>query len=73
MPLGDEPDYFHRYSEFLLNFDKFLVNQQNFSQALTCNKNYLVGELFDLYLKISPFFVIMSQKRFGKESFLELF
>ena len=43
MPLGDEPDYFHRYSEFLLNFDKFLVNQQNFSQALTCNKNYLVG------------------------------
>lgn len=53
---GDEPDFYHRYTNFIFNFNEFNVYQNNFNQGMTCNDNYLESSLFSLYSKISPFF-----------------
>lgn len=56
LPYGDEPDFYHRYTNFIFNFNEFNVYQNNFNQGMTCNDNYLNSSLFSLYSKISPFF-----------------
>ncbi len=56
LPYGDEPDYYHRYTMYLLNFNEFHVYQYNFNQGLTCNAIFLESGLFSFLSKISPYF-----------------
>ncbi len=56
LPYGDEPDYYHRYSSFILNFNDFTLFQDHFSQGLSCNSIFLESTLFSIYSKISPYF-----------------
>ncbi len=56
LPYGDEPDYYHRYSSFFLNFNDFTLFQEHFNQGLTCNAVHLESSLFSIYSKISPYF-----------------
>ncbi len=56
LPYADEPDYFHRYNKFFLNFNDFNLFQNHFNQSLTCNSRYLESSLFSIYSKISPYF-----------------
>ena len=56
LPHGDEPDYYHRYSSFLLNFNDFTLFQEHFNQGLSCNSKFLESSLLSIYSKISPYF-----------------
>ena len=69
LPLGDEPDYAHRYENFIFNFEYFLYYSHDFNQATTCNKNFLEGELFDPFMKIAPFFCNNSMVDFFQRIF----
>ena len=56
LPYADEPDYYHRYTMYLFNLDKFHLYQNDFNQSLTCNSIFLESGLFSIYSKISPYF-----------------
>ncbi len=56
LPLGDEADYPHRFQLYIFNFNDFRVYSKVYSQAITCNTNYLKGTLFDVFISISPYF-----------------
>ncbi len=56
LPYGDEPDYYHRYSSFFLNFNDYTIHQNNYNQGITCNSIFLESSLFSIYSKISPYF-----------------
>tara|TARA_A100001011_G_scaffold395683_1_gene491424 strand:- start:6900 stop:8114 length:1215 start_codon:yes stop_codon:yes gene_type:complete len=57
LPYGDEPDYVHKYGLYLFNFGGFnIFDTSDWSQALTCNKGYLVGDLLDTFMRIAPYF-----------------
>jgi len=56
LPLGDEPDYPHRFQMYIFNFDNFIAHTNDYSQAVTCNKYYLKGNLFDVFMSIAPYF-----------------
>ena len=73
LPLGDEPDYFHRFQHYIFNLQDFLYYSHDFNQATTCNKNFLVGGLFDLYLYITPYFCNNSFNDFFERSFIGLY
>lgn len=70
LPLGDEADYFHRFQYYIFNFDDFIFYSHDFNQAITCNKNFLVGELLDLFLTIAPFFCTSSLETIFERSFI---
>ena len=73
LPLGDEPDYFHRFQYYIFNFQDFLYYSHDFNQATTCNKNFLVGGLLDLYLRIAPYFCNNSFNDFFERGFIGLY
>ncbi len=73
LPLGDEADYFHRFQFYIFNFDDFIYYSHDFNRATTCNKNFLVGELFDLYLSIAPFFCNNTFDQFFERGLIGLY
>lgn len=72
LPLGDEPDYFHRYSEYILNLSGFLYYTGDFSQAVTCNSVHQDTSLFGYSGTISPFFCNNSISDFIIRTFIGL-
>lgn len=73
LPLGDEADYFHRFQYYIFNFEDFLYYSMDFNRATTCNKNFLKGELFDIYLTIAPFFCSNSFEQIFERGLIGLY